>query len=454
MGLGVNTPDIQQQMDQLFSSILLEQQKFNKIQKADESKKQHMLEKIKTFETYRGRAFFYSYLSTGRGHGPFTELLDGSVKYDLINGIGVNILGHSHPLAIRAHLEAATTDIVMCGNLAPYEQAYEATRSIVEAVKGKSRLNHFWFAGSGSFANDTALKLLWQKRAPRYKVLAFTKCFAGRSIAMQDVTYNAAYREGMPKTIQVEHVPHYDQKNPGGSLEKTLNALEAAWTKDPDAYAALSLEFVQGEGGFIYGTKNYYEEIFKWAKAKNIPIWVDEVQSFARTRELFAFQMFGLDEYVDIVTLAKAFQACGVLFTDELNPKPGLIAGTFVGSVSALNLASKTVKFLKEGNFYGPEGRMSQLEKKFFDGLEALKSVSSKEKVTYFCGVGTMIAFEIGKGDADTTNKFLKRLFDNGVMAFSAGKEPTRVRFLLPITLSDDHIKEIFSIIENTLKEL
>ena len=93
-------------------------------------------------------------------------------------------------------------------------------------------------------------------------------------------------------------------------LKNTLEALDKFIEKNGNTYCALTIELIQGEAGFIYGTKEYYEGIFKWAKKHGIYVWIDEVQSFARTHQLFAFQMFGLDEYVDVVTIGKVLQAC------------------------------------------------------------------------------------------------------------------------------------------------
>jgi 4-aminobutyrate aminotransferase-like enzyme len=453
MSYGVQSPAIQEHFNQLFSSILLEQQKFNHVQATDENKTAALDEKLKEYESLKGRGFFFPFMASGRGHGPFVELLDGSVKYDLINALGVNLLGHSHPLYIKANLEAATSDTMMCGNLLSYQEPYELSKVLLEQVK-TSRLEHFWISCSGSFANDTALKILWQKKAPHYRLIAFEKSFAGRTIAMQDVTYNPAYREGMPKSIEVDHVPHYNYKDPQNSLKNTLTALNNLIAKNGNTYCAITLELIQGEAGFIYGTKEYYEGIFKWAKAKNIYIWVDEVQSFARTEKLFAYQMFGLDEYVDVVTIGKVLQACGTLFTKELNPKPGLIAGTFNGSLAALNAGKATVRYLTEGNFYGSTGRIVELEKKFKEHFEILSTGTCKGKLNYYGGVGTMLSFEIGDGNQDLTNKFIKKLFINGIITFSAGKDPARVRFLLPLTLLDEHIKEIFQILEKTILEV
>jgi 4-aminobutyrate aminotransferase-like enzyme len=449
---GMRNSDIQNGIDHLFSSILFAQSSINKIKPADEDKKEILSQKLKEFSKNRGRDVVYSYLSSGRGHGPFTELIDGSVKYDLIGGIGINLMGHSHPIIVKSILEAATSDTLMCGNLMPYQESSELSEIMVKSVS-KSRLKHFWFTCSGSMANDTALKLIWQKKFPAKKIIAFKNNFAGRSVATQEITENPDYRQDMPQYLDVEFAPHFDQKNPKDSLSKTLSELENIWNKSPGSYAAITFEIIQGEGGFIFGNKEFYKGICEWAKSKNIFVWVDEVQSFARTQELFAYQMMELDQYVDMVVVGKALQACGLLYTEELNPKPGLIAGTFHGSIPSLKAAKNIVQFLTNGHFYGPEGRMAKIEQKFLTKLNHLATTTCKGKINFSCGVGTMIAFEVGDATKDITMKFLKKLLDNGVVAFTAGKKPVRVRLLLPITLTDEHIDEIFSIIEKTALE-
>lgn len=449
---GIYDQDIQNCIDQLFSSILFEQSKFNKIKGPDQDKIEIQTQIIQDFQKLRGRDLVYNYISSGRGHGPFTELIDGSVKYDLIGGIGINLLGHSHPIIVKAAIEAATVDTMMCGNLMPYTESYELSKVLLENVKN-SNLKHFWLTCSGSMANDTALKLIWQKKNPKFKVIAFKNNFAGRSIATQEVTENEDYRQGMPHYVEVEHVPHFDQTQPQKSLKNTIDALEAVWNKSPDQYCALTFEIVQGEGGFIFGDKAFYKGICEWAKSKGIYVWIDEVQTFGRTTNLFAFQAMELDQYVDIVVVGKSLQACGLLYTSELNPKPGLIAGTFHGSIPALKAAAKTVKFLTEGNFYGENGRIAQIQNQFLTKLKQLAEGSCKGKINFYCGLGTMIAFEVGDASKDITTKFLKRLLENGIVAFNAGKKPVRVRLLLPITLTNQHIDEIFSIIEKTILE-
>jgi 4-aminobutyrate aminotransferase-like enzyme len=450
---GVMNESIQQSYDDLFSKILLEQSKFQSIKEADPDKKEKLDQLLTSYEINRGRGFFYPYISTGRGHGPFTEIQDGSIKYDLITGIGPNLLGHSHPITIQANLEAATADSVMCGNLLPYPHAQEMAIRLIDTVKD-SKLKHFWYAGSGSFANDTALKILWQKKAPQYRLIAFEGAFAGRSIATQDITQNPAYRVDMPKNIDVDYIPHFDMQNPKQALEKTLDALNEIISKHPDSHCAIMIELVQGEAGFIYGDQDYYHAIAKWTKEQGLYFWVDEIQTFGRTHELFAFQTYKLEDYVDILTIGKALQVCGTLYSEELNPKPGLVSGTFNGSLASIIAGSKTLKYLTEGNFFGKKGRSIEIQNKFFEKLNSLQIKNGKEKVPYYGGIGTMISFQIGDSSKEITVKFIKKLYVNGIICFMAGQSPTRVRFLLPLCLSDEHIDEIFSIIDKTLNQV
>jgi len=450
MKFGAYSEQIEDSMNQLFSAIFLEQKTIDKIRPPQTEKKIIQNNLTQEYAKLKGQNLVYDYMSSGRGHGPFTELVDGSVKYNLIGSMGVNLLGHSHPLYIRAHLEAAACDSFTCGNLLSYPDAYEFSKNLINSVQD-SPLRHFWFSCSGSMANDTALKILWQKMAPKRKIIAFEKAFAGRTIAQQNITHNKAYSENMPDFVEVFHLPFYDLEHPQEAITKTLKDLDSLWEKEGDNFAALNIELIQGEAGFIWGTEDYYKAIFKWAKEKNILIWIDEIQTFARTKKLFAFQMFGLQEYVDVVTIGKALQVCGTLYTDELNPKPGLIGGTFNSSIASIKVANKILNYLTTGPFYGEDGRIALLEKEF---LTRFLKIKVPEKIKNARGIGSMISFEVGNSSADITKKFLNALFQNGIIAYSAGKNPTRIRFLLPLALTDSHVNEIFSIIETTASEV
>lgn len=452
MNQGIFNTEVEREIDQLFSTLLKEQRKYQKASPPILEKKAESDALIAELSRTRGRGLYYPYLSTGRGHGPFTELVDGSIKFDLICSIGVNLFGHSHPLAIRAALEAAAYDTTMCGNLLPYPIATELSKTLLR-LANPSRLEHFWFTCSGGFANDNALKIIWQKKSPAKRIMALSKGFTGRTIATQEITDNAAYREGMPTQLQVSHLPNFDPSDEKKSIETTLKAMREELNKYPGEFCTFTCELIQGEGGLNFGSSLFYKEIFTEAKKHGLYIWVDEVQTFARTYQPFAFQTYGLNEFVDVVTVGKVLQACGTLFTNELNPKPGLISGTFNGAIATLLTSLKFLNLMEKGNFYGEKGRIKEIEMNFCGLLEKLK-LKFPHFIKSYTAMGTMVALELRDSSAEFVKKYLLKLFDEGVIAFSAGHHPTKIRFLLPICLNDEHLNEIYTIFEKVTKEM
>lgn len=115
---------------------------------------------------YRGRPLFYSFVGTGAGRGPYVEVEDGSVKLDLVNGIGVHIFGHGHPELRAATIRGALSDVIMQGNLEPNVEYSRLGKMIVDLASKKSRLKHVWLTTCGTMANENALKMARQKNSP------------------------------------------------------------------------------------------------------------------------------------------------------------------------------------------------------------------------------------------------------------------------------------------------
>ena len=412
------------------------------------------LKTIQEFNRDRGRDLYFPFIASGLGSGPFVELLDGSVKYDLITGIGINFFGHSHPELMSEMVDALSAD-VMQGNLEPGIEARELIKAILAQVGAGSRLKHAWMMCSGTMSNEVALKIIRQKRAPATKIMAFNDCFAGRSTAMQEITDNPGYRQGQPVYGEVHYVPFYDSKlGLEASVERTVSQMKAEFTRYPGRFAALMMEPVQGEGGFNWAPRDWYVRVFEEAKKAGLAIWLDEIQTFGRTGNLFAYQTFGLNEYVDVITVGKMLQACMVIFTEEYNPKPGLVAGTFSGSTVALRTARKTLELLTTGGFLGDNGRIANLSKRFSDHLNRLAQGSCKGRLGEIRAIGGMIAFEPHSGSMEDVKTVLAKLFELGVVAFYCGHGPYLVRMLPPLgALSAKHIDEVCSIIEKVLLE-
>ena len=118
-----------------------------------------------------------------------------------------------------------------------------------------------------------------------------------------------------------------------------------------------------GEGGYMPAPREFFLPLLQFCREKKIPVWFDEVQTFSRTGELFAFETLDLGEYVDLCTVAKTAQVGLTLYTEEMNPQPGLISGTFSGSSVALSVGIETLDLLQEG-YFGPNGKIMNIHRK------------------------------------------------------------------------------------------
>ncbi|MFZ4404607.1 MAG: aminotransferase class III-fold pyridoxal phosphate-dependent enzyme [Pseudobdellovibrionaceae bacterium] len=408
-------------------------------------------QKMEAVAAARGRPLHYPYIGTGSGRGPYVELSDGSIKMDLINGIGIHLMGHSHPRVMAAAVRGALADVVMQGNLQPNKEYGIFAEKLVGWAQKNSRMKHVWFATCGTMANENALKIARQKHSPARMILAFKDAFAGRSTMMAEVTDNPAYKMGLPEYHEVLRVPFYDKKNPQ-SIEKSVQALQEHINQHAKNISVFIFEPMLGEGGYQAAPREFFVPLLELCKKNNIAVWADEVQTFARTGELFAYETLNLGQYVDICTIAKTAQIGATLYTADYNPKPGLIAGTFAGSTVSMTTGMEILDILQEG-FLGPQGRIQQIHKKFMTEFARLNQSTCKDKVQDPGGMGLMIAFTPFEGKKEQVDVFLKKLFNNGVIAFSCGKDPVRARFLVPAIITDQQIDEAISIIEKTIVE-
>lgn len=400
----------------------------------------------------RGRPLHYPYIGSGAGRGPYVELEDGSIKLDLINGIGIHLFGHGHPRVMAAALRGALSDVVMQGNLEPNKEYIQFSEKLVKWAAEKSRIKHAWFATCGTMANETALKIARQKNSPARMVLGFKNAFAGRSTMMAEVTDNPAYRVGLPEYNEVLRLSFYDKKNPR-STENTLNELKEHVAKHEKDISCFVFEPMLGEGGYQPAPREFFIPLLEFCKSKKIALWADEVQTFTRTGELFAFETLDIGQYLDIVTIAKTAQLGATLYTDEYNPKPGLIAGTFSGTTVAMHTGMEMLDILKNEGYLGPNGRIQKIHQKFIHGLNHLNETTCKGKVQDAGGMGLMIAFTPFEGKKEQIDSFLKKLFNNGLISFSCGKDPVRARFLVPAIIHDQDIDVALKIIEKTILE-
>lgn len=417
----------------------------------------------------RGRGLLYPYIGSGLGNGALVELADGSVKWDMICGIGVHFFGHSDPGVIAESVRGAIADTVMHGNLQSGFEPYEFSELLLaEAAKG-SALKHCFVAASGALVNENALKLAFQKHGAAPRVLAFKDCFMGRTVTMSQIGDSAGNRVGIPLSTLVDYMPFFDEGAAARTgvkrqIDMACDHLLSYIERYPKQHACFIFELVQGEGGFNTAPREYFVELMKICREHGIAVWDDEVQTFGRTTSMFAYDTLGVGEYVDLVTVGKMTQACATLFTEAYNPGPGLLSATFTGSGSSCRAGSEILRRLSSGGYYGSEGLIERHHRAFREQANAMVArhpewfpevkphMLSPTPVSNVGGVGGMMRFTPFGGSKEKIGKALKTCYEEGVILFSCGHGPYHVRMLPPLgVMKLEDWPRVFEVVERGL---
>jgi 4-aminobutyrate aminotransferase-like enzyme len=283
-------------------------------------------------------------------------------------------------------------------------------------------------------------------------VLCFNNAFAGRSTMMAELTDNPSYKVGLPEYHEMLRVPFYNPKD-SSSGEKSLAAMKEHVAKHAKNISCFVFEPMLGEGGYVRAPREFFLPMLDFCRSQGIAIWADEVQTFTRTGEMFAYETLGIGQYIDVCTIAKTAQVGATIYTEEFNPKPGLIAGTFSGASAALSAGIEILDMLQDG-YLGPEGKIQKIHKGFVSRLQKLASTTCKNKISDIDGMGLMLAFTPLEGKKEQVDVLLKKFFEKGLIAFNCGKEPMRIRFLIPAVITENEMDMAATIIENSLQEM
>ena len=173
-----------------------------------------------------------------------------------------------------------------------------------------------------------------------------------------------------------------------------------------------------------------------------------------RTGEFFAYETLGIGDYVDVVSVAKTLQTGATFFTEDLNPKPGLISGTFSGSSVSLGTGHAILEHLDNNGYMGSSGKIQQIHDKFIGMLNKLNETTCKGQLQDAGGLGLMVAVTPLDGSREKMIALVHALYKNGVLSFGCGRGPFRLRFLLPAVLTDEDIAAAGEIIEKSIQEL
>lgn len=445
----MNDPRISRAKQLIQEAVQDHQKAIKGIKQGDPALKQSYDLLLERFAHQRGAKLWYPYLGSGFGNGAYVELFDGSVKLDLITGIGVQFMGHGHPIIRETAFEAAITGTVMQGNLQQNVDSVELS----ELLTQMSGLPHCFLSTTGAMAVENGIKIALQKNQPANRILAFEHCFAGRTWSNSQITDKPAYREGLPLNISVDYVPFFNPESPEESTKAAVATLKQHILRYPKAHAIMIFELVQGEAGFYVGSHNFFKSLMEILREHHIAVMADEVQSFGRLPHPFAYHYFNLSEWVDIVTIGKMTQACATLFNQNYCPRPGLLSQTFTGSTAAIRASKALLNTLVSEGFYGEEGRIARLHSYFAKKLNEL-SERHPGLIEGPYGIGAMVAFTPFGGHNEKVVQFARDLFDAGVITFIAGSNPTRIRMLIPAAvLTNDDIDVAIEVMSSVLSK-
>lgn len=391
-------------------------------------------------------------LVVARGYGAMIEDVDGNTFLDFNAGVAVAALGHAHP-EIAAVIEKQAREFVhISGTDYYYPHQTALAEKLVQVTPGDfAKKVHY--GNSGAEAMEGALKAAIYTTG-RQKFIAFRGAFHGRTFGTLSLTASrAAQRRGFgPQTLDVTHVPFansirfpLERRSGEGVGQRVIRYIEQTIFKTtvaPEDCAAIVVEPVQGEGGYVVPTPDFLPGLRRICDEHGIVLIIDEVQSgMGRTGKLWAIEHFGV--VPDIMCMAKAIGGglpLGVTLAREdlMRWHVGAHASTFGGNPVAIAAALKTLEILENGV-------MKNCEEVGAYMMDRLRELQQKHAaIAEVRGLGLMIGVEIAH-DREATepwtelrDKIVVECFNRGLVIQGAGE--SAVRFSPPLIVDRDQV--------------
>ena len=400
-----------------------------------------------------------------RAQGVWVTDVDGNVFLDCNAGVAVCSTGHCHPEVVKAIQDQAAQLIHMCGTDYYYRQMPELAEKLdkIVPIKGPTRTH---FANSGTEAVETALKLAMHATG-REKFIAFFGSFHGRTLGSLSLTSSkVAQRLGFKRqALDVVHVPYPNEyRNPfsaedcgkGGAAQGAVNWIENRLfktTTPAEEVAAIVVEPVQGEGGYVPAPEGFLKELRRICDEHGILLIADEVQSgMGRTGKMFALEHY--DVQADIVCIAKGIAsglplgAC-VSRADLMDWKPGAHASTFGGNPVCIAAALKTIELLERELVENSAEVGAYLK----HGLEKL--MAKHECIGDVRGLGLMLGVEFVKdkvsreADAKLRDRIEMASYERGLILLGAGTNT--IRWSPPLILTKENVDVALEIFDDAV---
>jgi len=377
---------------------------------------------------------------------------------DFVGGIGVLNVGHNHPRVIAAVHEQLKRVTHTAFQVAAYEPYVDLAERLNKLV-GKGAAYKSIFLTTGAEAVENAIKIA-RGYTNRPGVISFRGGFHGRTLLGVTLTgFAQPYKQNFgPFAGEIFHSVYPDSYR-GVTVEKAIEALEEVFATEvaPDRVAAILIEPVQGDGGFLQAPAEFMRALREITRRHGIVLIADEIQTgFGRTGKLFGFEHSGIQP--DLVTVAKSlaggFPISGVVGKAEIMdaPAPGGLGGTYGGNAIACAAALAVLDAFEAD---GLVARAAALGDKLSNALEALKAQHADIGVVRGMGYMRAIEFvtnsETQKPNADRAQQVIERARERGLLVIKCGVHRNIVRFLAPVTISDADLDEAMRILADAL---
>jgi 4-aminobutyrate aminotransferase / (S)-3-amino-2-methylpropionate transaminase / 5-aminovalerate transaminase len=384
-----------------------------------------------------------------RANGAVLWDVEGRRYIDFVGGIGSLNTGHAHPNVVNAIAEQAARFTHTCFQVAMYEPYVRVAEELNRRAPGSGPKKSLLLS-TGAEATENAVKIA-REYTRRPAVVAFTHGYHGRTLLALSMTgKNDPYKQNFgPYCSEIYHTA-FPYEHHGVTTHDALAALEELFTAvvAPGRVAAIIVEPVLGEGGFVPAPRDFLPELARIAAAHGIVLIADEVQTgFGRTGSFFACEQYGIEP--DLIAVAKSIGGglplAAVVGKAEIMdaPLPGGLGGTFAGNPVACAAALEVFELMDEQFF----ARARAIGMRVAGALRSLQTeFTTIEDVR---GLGAMQAMELASGAAAVVEAARKR----GLLLLLAGQRNV-VRVLVPLVVSDDELDEGFEILRASFADV
>lgn len=400
--------------------------------------------------------------------GAIVTDVDGNQYIDFAGGIGIQNVGHCHPKIVEAAQKQIAQSIHTCFHVFPYESYVELAEKLNAQTPGTFEKKTM-FVNSGAEAVENAVKIA-RHATGRKAILSFQRGYHGRTLMTMSLTSKVKpYKYGFgPFASDIYKIPYpyYYRAQPGVTEEEVdndlLGRIEEIFLNEvaPEDVAAIIMEPVQGEGGFIIPSKRFVQSIRKLCDQYGILFIADEIQTgYARTGKLFAMEHYDVaaDLMVSSKSIAAGFPLSSVTGRAELmdGPAAGQLGGTFAGSPVACAAALAVLDVIEEEKLLERAQVIGNRMLTRFREMQQKFSLIGDVR-----GLGAMVAMELVTNQVtkqpakEATAQVIKSCWQNGLVGLSAGTYSNVLRFLPPLVITDEQLERGLDILESSIESV